>query len=42
MDLLILDADRRLFQGELVLAQLRRTRILSVIELYRALGGGWN
>jgi multidrug efflux system outer membrane protein len=37
----VLDAERSLFQGELVLAQLRRNEILSVIELCRALGGGW-
>jgi multidrug efflux system outer membrane protein len=37
----VLDAERSLFQGELVLAQLKRDEILSVIDLYRALGGGW-
>ncbi len=38
----VLDAQRNQFQGELVLAQLRRQELLSVVQLYRALGGGWN
>jgi NodT family efflux transporter outer membrane factor (OMF) lipoprotein len=38
----VLDAERSLFQGELVLAQLKRNEVLAVIELYRALGGGWS
>ena len=37
----VLDAERNLFQGELLLAQLGREEILSVVQLYRALGGGW-
>jgi NodT family efflux transporter outer membrane factor (OMF) lipoprotein len=37
----VLDAERNLFQGELTLAQLRRQELLSVVQLYRALGGGW-
>jgi multidrug efflux system outer membrane protein len=37
----VLDAQRNQFQGELVLAQLRRQELLSVVQLYRALGGGW-
>jgi multidrug efflux system outer membrane protein len=36
-----LDADRDLFQAELTLAQLKRNEILSVVQLYKALGGGW-
>jgi multidrug efflux system outer membrane protein len=36
-----LDADRDLFDGELRLAQLRRDELISVVQLYRALGGGW-
>jgi multidrug efflux system outer membrane protein len=36
-----LDADRDLFQAELTLAQLARNEILSVVQLYKALGGGW-
>ena len=37
----VLDADRNLFQGQLALAQLRREELLSVVQLYRSLGGGW-
>jgi multidrug efflux system outer membrane protein len=37
----VLDADRNLFQGRLVLAQLRLQELLSFVQLYRALGGGW-
>ena len=36
-----LDADRDLFQGELDLAQIRLQELLSVVQLYKALGGGW-
>jgi NodT family efflux transporter outer membrane factor (OMF) lipoprotein len=37
----VLDAQRGLFQGELSLAHLRRDELASVVQLYRALGGGW-
>lgn len=37
----VLDAQRNRFSGELTLAQLRRNELLSVVQLYRALGGGW-
>jgi multidrug efflux system outer membrane protein len=36
-----LDADRDLFQAELTLAQIRYSELLSVVQLYKALGGGW-
>src|SRR5579872_7077898 len=36
-----LDADRDLFQAELSLAQIRLSEVLSVVQLYKALGGGW-
>jgi multidrug efflux system outer membrane protein len=36
-----LDADRDLFQAELTLAQIRYTELVSVVQLYKALGGGW-
>jgi multidrug efflux system outer membrane protein len=36
-----LDADRDLFQAELTLAQIRYAELLSVVQLYKALGGGW-
>jgi multidrug efflux system outer membrane protein len=37
----VLDAQRNLFQGQLVLSQLRLAELLSVVQLYGALGGGW-
>jgi NodT family efflux transporter outer membrane factor (OMF) lipoprotein len=36
-----LDADRDLFDAELRLAQVRRDELVSVVQIYRALGGGW-
>ena len=36
-----LDADRDLFDSELGLAQTRRNELLTLVQLYRALGGGW-
>jgi multidrug efflux system outer membrane protein len=36
-----LDADRDLFQAELTLAQIRLSELVSVVQLYKALGGGW-
>ena len=36
-----LDADRNLFDAELRLAQTRRNELLVLVQLYRALGGGW-
>ena len=36
-----LDADRDLFNAELSLAQTRRNELLSLVQLYKALGGGW-
>jgi NodT family efflux transporter outer membrane factor (OMF) lipoprotein len=36
-----LDADRDLFDAELNLAQTRRDELLSVVQLYKSLGGGW-
>ena len=37
-----LDADRDLFQAQLSLAQIRLNELLSVVQLYKALGGGWS
>jgi multidrug efflux system outer membrane protein len=37
----VLDAQRQLFDSELQLTQLTSGTYASVIELYRALGGGW-
>jgi multidrug efflux system outer membrane protein len=36
-----LDADRDLFDAELGLAQTKRNELLAMVQLYRALGGGW-
>src|SRR5687767_10392373 len=36
-----LDADRELFEAERSLAVSRRDELLTLVQLYRALGGGW-
>jgi len=36
-----LDADRDLFNAELSLAQTQRNALLALVQLYKALGGGW-
>jgi outer membrane protein, multidrug efflux system len=36
-----LDADRDLFNAELNLSQTKRNELLSLVQLYKALGGGW-
>lgn len=36
-----LDADRNLFDAELNLARVRRDELLTVVNLYKTLGGGW-
>ena len=36
-----LDADRDLFQAQLALSQIQLSEVLSVVQLYKALGGGW-
>ena len=36
-----LDADRELLQAQLDLRQIKLNELLSVVELYKALGGGW-
>ena len=37
----VLESERMLFQGRLALAQLRLQELFSFVQLYRALGGGW-
>src|SRR5215831_11467035 len=37
----VLDAQRNLFSGQLALAQLNLAERVSVVQIYRALGGGW-
>jgi outer membrane protein, multidrug efflux system len=36
-----LDADRDLFSAELSLSQIQLNEVLTVVQLYKALGGGW-
>ena len=36
-----LDSDRELFTAELNLTQTKRDELLSLVQLYKALGGGW-
>lgn len=36
-----LDADRDLFSAQLSLTQTRRNELLALVQLYKALGGGW-
>ena len=36
-----LDADRELFDAELNLNQTKRNELLALVQLYKALGGGW-
>lgn len=39
--LAVLDADRQLFTAELDLASVQRDQLLTLVQLYKALGGGW-
>jgi multidrug efflux system outer membrane protein len=36
-----LDADREVLEAELNLTQTKRDELISVVQLYKALGGGW-
>lgn len=36
-----LDADRDQYEAELALARIRLSQLLTVVQLYKALGGGW-
>ncbi|MBV8519063.1 MAG: efflux transporter outer membrane subunit [Acidobacteria bacterium] len=38
----VLDAQEQLLAAETGLAQLRRDRLVALVDLYRALGGGWS
>ena len=38
----VLIAQRNLFEAELALAATRRLHLVSVVQLYKALGGGWS
>jgi multidrug efflux system outer membrane protein len=37
----VLDAQRQLFSAELDLASTTRDQLTAVVQLYKALGGGW-
>jgi outer membrane protein TolC len=37
----VLDAQRRLFESEIDLARTQRFQLVSLVQLYKALGGGW-
>lgn len=38
----VLDTQRQLFSAEIQLAETRQARLVSVVHLYKALGGGWS
>jgi len=38
----VLDAQQQLYPAETALAQTQRDQLLAVVNLYKALGGGWN
>jgi len=37
----VLDAEELLYPAESALAQTRRNQLVAVVNLYKALGGGW-
>jgi len=37
----VLDAERSLFDAEIAISAARRAQLVAVVELYKALGGGW-
>ncbi len=38
----VLDSQRQLFQAEISLTKAQRAQLVAVVQLYKALGGGWN
>jgi outer membrane protein TolC len=38
----VLDAMERLLAAENALAEMRRDRLVALVQFYRALGGGWD
>lgn len=38
----VLDSQRQLFQAERALTRTQRAQLVAVVQLYKALGGGWN
>jgi multidrug efflux system outer membrane protein len=37
----VLDSDRSLFNAQLAESEVRRLKLVSIVQLYKALGGGW-
>jgi outer membrane protein, multidrug efflux system len=37
----VLDAERQLFDAELQLTRIQANELLNIVQLYKALGGGW-
>jgi outer membrane protein TolC len=37
----VLDSDTRMFSAELGVTQAELSELLSLVQVYRALGGGW-
>jgi len=38
----VLDSERSLFAAEIAASQVRRAQLVSIVDLYKALGGGWD
>ena len=38
----VLDSERSLFSAELAASEVRRAQLVSLVDLYKALGGGWD
>jgi len=38
----VLEAQQQLYPAQNTLAQLRASRLVAYVQLYKALGGGWN
>jgi multidrug efflux system outer membrane protein len=38
----VLEAQRVVFTSEIELVRARRDRLVAVVQVYKALGGGWN
>jgi multidrug efflux system outer membrane protein len=37
----VLDSERSLFQGEIAACSVPRQQLVAIVDLYKALGGGW-
>jgi multidrug efflux system outer membrane protein len=37
----VLDSERSLFSAEIAASDARRARLIAIVDLYKALGGGW-